>query len=278
MTASPTDAVDRREAEHEAVHEAVQRLGPWFHNLHLPSGVQTAPAHVLGDFPLVKWRQVSHLVPEDLTGWTVLDIGCNAGFYSFEFARRGAQVQAVDVDPHYLAQAEWAAAQFGLQERITFRQLSVYELAHERTSYDLVWFLGVLYHLRHPLLALDIVRRLVRRRLVLQTLTMPGRAVLDMPADVDLMEREIMQRDGWPLMAFIERRLADDPTNWWAPNHAAVLGMLRSCGFRVLDTPAHEFYVCEPDATEDSWYRDAREMELRTATSCMPRESIDRPS
>src|SRR5207248_1514672 len=80
----------------------IASLAPWFHNLHLPNGTQTAPEHPLGDFPAVKWRQIAPFIAPDLTGWRALDIGCNAGFYSFELARRGAEVTALDIDPHYL--------------------------------------------------------------------------------------------------------------------------------------------------------------------------------
>ena len=67
----------------------IAALGPWFHNLHLPDGTQTVPDHFLGDFPTFKWEQIRDYLPADLAGWTALDIGCNAGFYSFELARRG---------------------------------------------------------------------------------------------------------------------------------------------------------------------------------------------
>lgn len=70
----------------------IERLAPWFHNLHLPDGTQTAPHHPLGDFPKFKWQQISPHVPVDLHGRQVLDIGCNAGYYSLELAKRGAQV------------------------------------------------------------------------------------------------------------------------------------------------------------------------------------------
>jgi tRNA (mo5U34)-methyltransferase len=182
----------------------IASLAPWFHNLHLPDGAQTAPGHPLGDFPAVKWRQIAPFIAPDLKGWRVLDVGCNAGFYSFELARRGASVTAIDIDPHYLAQARWAAREFGLQDSIEFKQSSVYALAGARERFDLVWFLGVLYHLRHPLLALDILRRVTRRQMVLQTLRMPGEQTLETPDSVGLFEREWLTRPGWPRMAFIE--------------------------------------------------------------------------
>lgn len=224
----------------------IAALGPWFHNLHLPGGIQTAPDHPLGDFPAFKWREIAPHLPRDLSGWRVLDIGCNAGFYSFELAARGARVTAIDVDPHYLRQARWAAAQLGMSARIEWRQMQIYDLVREPRGYDLVWFMGVLYHLRHPLLALDIVRRVTRRLLVLQTLTMPGEEVAEVPEEIGLDERGRMRAPGWPLMAFIEKRLRDDPTNWWAPNHACVEAMLRASGFRLRGRIADECYLCEP--------------------------------
>jgi tRNA (mo5U34)-methyltransferase len=192
----------------------------------------------------------------------VLDIGCNAGFYSFELARRGAQVTAIDIDPHYLQQAHWAARRFGLQQRIEFRRASVYSLAGSGEKFDIVWFLGVLYHLRHPLLALDILRTVTHRQLVLQTLTMPGEAVLPVPTTIELHDREPLTRPGWPWMAFIEHELADDPTNWWAPNHACVEAMVRSAGFRISARPGHEIYLAEPDSTQSTVTRGLRESEL----------------
>jgi tRNA (mo5U34)-methyltransferase len=248
-----------------ALAEDIAALGPWFHNLHLPDGTQTAPNHFLGgDFPSFKWEQIRDHLPADLSGWTALDIGCNAGFYSFELARRGATVTGIDHDPHYLRQARWAAGQLGLEGRVRFQEKQVYDLAASPERYDLVLFMGVLYHLRYPLLGLDIVARKVGRRLIFQTLTMPGEEVAATPADLPIDEREPMTAPGWPKMAFIEHRLANDPTNWWAPNHAGVEAMLRSAGLRVLERPGHEIYVCEPGEPREelAWI----ESELRAAT------------
>jgi tRNA (mo5U34)-methyltransferase len=193
----------------------------------------------------------------------VLDVGCNAGFYSFELARRGASVTGIDIDPHYLEQARWGAQQFGLQHRIELRQASVYELAAGRERFDLVWFLGVLYHLRHPLLALDILRGITVRQMVLQTMTMPGEKVHQPSDSIELGERALMTGPGWPKMAFIERSLEDDPTNWWAPNHACVEALARSAGFTVVARPGHEIYICEPDPHESPLGSDLRESELQ---------------
>src|SRR4051812_41826834 len=135
----------------------VETLGPWFHNLHLPDGTQTCPDHWLGDFPTFKWRELAPRLPENLDGWTCLDIGCNAGFYSFELAKRGASVLGIDLDDRYLQQAKWACGKFDLEDRVRFEKLQVYDLARREEAFDLVLFMGVFYHLRYPLLGLDIV-------------------------------------------------------------------------------------------------------------------------
>jgi tRNA (mo5U34)-methyltransferase len=228
-------------------------LGPWFHNLHLPDGTQTCPDHWLGDFPAFKWTQLAAHVPEDLSGWSCLDIGCNAGFYTFELARRGATVLGIDLDDRYLRQARWARGQFGFDdERVRFERMQVYDLARHDERFDLVLFMGVLYHLRYPMLGLDVVCQKVRRRMVFQTLTMPGEAVMAETDGFNFDTRDAMADPGWPKMAFIEHAFAGDPTNWWAPSHACVEAMLRSAGMRVVARPGHEIYLCEPDPANPS--------------------------
>jgi tRNA (mo5U34)-methyltransferase len=247
----------------------IAELGPWFHNLHLPDGRQTAPGHRLGDFPSFKWRAIAPYFPERMEGTRVLDIGCNAGFYSIEFARRGARVTAIDVDDHYLAQARWAAMRFDVEDRIEFRNMQVYELARLEQRWDVVLFLGVFYHLRYPLLGLDVVSRCVGRTLVFQSLTMPGPTrAAPTPLDAALEDRECLAEERWPKMAFIENKLAGDPTNWWAPNPACVAAMLRSAGFRVVREPAHEIYWCEPDPDGVSNMWTWNEEEYRAAVNC----------
>jgi tRNA (mo5U34)-methyltransferase len=234
------------------LQQEIDRLAPWFHNLHLPDGTQTVPNHALGDFPANKWRVLEPHIPADLTGWRVLDIGCNSGFYSFKLAERGAEVLGIDSDSHYLAQAHWAAEQFGFGERVQFRQMQVYDLAHIQDEFDLVLFMGVFYHLRYPMLGLDIVAQKTRRLMVFQSLRLPGMEVADDPGDYDLLDRTPLMREGVPRMVFIEHRLANDPTNWWVPNHAGIEAMLRAAGMQIAARLGHEMYVCAPDPEHPS--------------------------
>jgi tRNA (mo5U34)-methyltransferase len=250
----------------QRLHQEIEDLGPWFHNLHLPGGLETAPDHPLGDFPLFKWRQIEPHLPAELAGWRVLDIGCNAGFYTFELARRGAQVMGIDVNLRYLKQAQWAAARFDLGDRVEFRHLQVYDLLHVGETFDLVLFMGVFYHLRYPLLGLDIVSSKVRHLMLFQTLTMPGEEVYPDTYNGTLVERDALLEPGWPKMAFLEHHFCGDPTNWWVANHAGVEAMLRSSGMRVLGRPAHEIYLCEPDLEHPSCVTTWNEAELRSAT------------
>lgn len=252
-------------AQGDETAKQISDLSPWFHNLHLPTGHQTAPDHPLGDFPRFKWDVLDPHIPTNLEGWHALDIGCNAGFYSFELARRGAEVLAIDLDEHYLDQARWASDLFGLRDRVRFERMQVYDLIDIPDRFDLVLFMGVLYHLRYPLLALDIVADKTDRFLVLQTLTMPGEEVASVPRDIPINERTSMLDKGWPKMAFIEQSLAGDPTNWWAPNHACIEAMLRSSGFTVTARPGHEIYLCEASATQRDVQR-ANRAEMRVAT------------
>jgi tRNA (mo5U34)-methyltransferase len=231
----------------DATLARIAELAPWFHNLHLPSGHQTAPDHPLGDFPAFKWRKIAPYVGQHLHGLRALDIGCNAGYYSFELAARGARVVAVDSDEHYLEQARWAAEQLDPGGLVEFKRMQVYELAEIEISFDLVLFLGVIYHLRYPQLALDLVAELVGSRMILQTMTMPGTAPTETPADIGIDERSRLTAPGWPRAAFVEHALAGDATNWWVPDDACIRSMVRSAGLSIVATPAEEIYVCKPE-------------------------------
>src|SRR5881275_2142375 len=103
-------------------------LGPWFHNINL-GGTWTAPDHFLGDYPGAKFRRFAPQLPRDLGGKSVLDIGCNAGFYSIEMKRRGAgRVLGIDSDERYLTQARLASEVLDFDD-IQFEKLDVYDVA-----------------------------------------------------------------------------------------------------------------------------------------------------
>jgi tRNA (mo5U34)-methyltransferase len=191
----------------------------WYHTIDLGGGVVTRG---IDDSPL---RLARVQLPESLQGKTVLDVGAWDGFFSFECERRGAsRVVAAD---HFSwhgtgwgTKAGFTLARETLGSRVQDVDVDVMDLSPERIgTFDVVLFLGVLYHLRHPFLALERVASVTREYLILETV-------------VDLVGI------GRPAMAFYPgRELNNDPTNWWGPNPAAVKGMLENLGFRDVIVP-----------------------------------------
>lgn len=227
----------------EIIKKKAGELGPWFQNFDL-MGVKTAPEHFLGDYPAVKWRKFSHALPADLSGMSVLDIGCNAGFYSIEMKKRGAErVLGIDTDDDYLKQARFASKVLGFE--VEYRRLSVYDVKDLGLRFDLVLFMGVIYHLRHPLLALDLIHEHASKGLlVFQSMLRGGDGAEDTEDDYPFSERAVFDRPAFPKLHFIEKSYSADATNWWLPNRACVEAMLRSSGFDILSNPEKEVFIC----------------------------------
>jgi tRNA (mo5U34)-methyltransferase len=253
-THSQPAAIDQK-----VLSRQIGELGEWFHNLDL-HGVATAPNHFLGDFPNIKWKHIAGAIPDDLSGATVLDIGCNGGFYSIQAKRRGAErVLGIDIDDRYLNQARFAATTLGLE--IEFEKRSVYEVDTLPDKFDYVFFMGVLYHLRYPLFALDKVVKKVGGRLVFQTMIRGSEEVRQWKENYHFWNKEIFASPEFPCMYFIEHQYANDPTNWWIPNRAAAEGMLRSTGLEIVDHPEPETWICAPtNVTRNGQY--VHELEL----------------
>jgi tRNA (mo5U34)-methyltransferase len=243
------NVTDSHQRDARAAHDdhdiarRVSELGDWFHNIDL-GGIQTAPHHFLGDYPAVKWRRFAHAIPADLRGKTVLDIGCNAGFHSIEMKRRGAdRVVGIDSDERYLAQARLAAEVLGVE--LELHRLSVYDVASLGQRFDLVLFMGVLYHLRHPLLALDLLHEhVVGDVLVFQSMLRGSVEVAPLADDYPFSDEQIFHLPGYPRLHFVEHSYSHDDTNWWIPNRAGAEAMLRSAGFAIAQHPAPEVYIC----------------------------------
>jgi tRNA (mo5U34)-methyltransferase len=181
----------------------------WWHSIDLGNGRVTPGAHKLEE---LQENFALFDLPQDLTGKRVLDIGCWDGFYSFEAERRGAHVVAVDC---------WRPEKFfiahqALNSRVQFHELSVYEVTKERLgSFDIVFFLGVLYHLRHPLLALERVCEVTRGLALIES------HVIDNARST-----------AYPNMEFYELdELGGQYDNWWGPNSECLTRMTRAAGF-----------------------------------------------
>ena len=177
----------------------------------------------------------------------MLDIGCNGGFYAMEMKRRGAERVVGDRlrRPDYLAQARFAAEVTG--SRSSSAQLSVYDVAQLGERFDLVLFMGVLYHLRHPLLALDLIHEHVAGDLLVfqshAARQRRGRAPL--AEDYPFWDARAVRRAGLSRSSTSSSSATPATrTNWWIPNRACVEAMLRSAGFDIVGHPEDEVYVC----------------------------------
>ncbi len=187
----------------------------WFHRINLGNGI-TTPG--IDDSP-TKLSQVR--LPADLSGKSVLDIGAWDGFFSFEAERRGARrVVALDggvwrVDS--IGKAGFEFARKVLDSKVEDAEMEVSEISVERLGhFDLVLFLGVLYHLPDPVTSFMKVASVAAQDIIVET-------------HVDMIEHKV------PAMAFYPHdECANDPSNWCGPNQAAVEGMLRMAGFKTI--------------------------------------------
>ncbi len=211
MKALPMDNQARRKDidQYTATSKAEMLAGSWWHSIDLGDGYVTRGVHTAEELN-ENFRRFN--LAADLSGQRLLDIGCWDGFYSFEAERRGAEVFAIDCwTPENFLKAKQA-----LDSRVEFEELSVHEISRERVgAFDIVLFLGVLYHLKHPLLALEQICEVTRNFAIVET------HVLD-----DFVE---LPR---PVMEFYELdELGGQYDNWWGPNVECLLRMLRTAGF-----------------------------------------------
>ena len=230
------------ESERQAIAAKIDELAPWFHNYEIASGVWTnASDRFPGiEYPLNRWRLIEPLLP-DVRGKSCLDVGCSSGFFSLKLKELGAAyVLGVDSEqqPKGIEQAKFAAKTLGLD--VDFRLLSAYGLATLDTKFDVILFMGVFYHLRHPLVALEAARSVCTGTMIFQTITTEHqRQVPELDAQVTRdvqLHSSTMADERFPAMRFIEGTLDGDTTCYFIPNVQAVHAMLRSCGFRPDET------------------------------------------
>ena len=239
-----------RATRHKLI-EQVEALGPWFHNYEIADGVWTNPegGGPGVDYPAWRWGTMTGLMP-DVKGKKCLDVGCSSGFFSLKLKELGAAT-VVGVDdgeqPKAIEQARFAASQMGFD--IRFEKLSIYELDKLKDSFDVVLCLGVFYHLRHPMLALEQLRAVCRGSLILQTVTTKHEKKAsefkpETLANLDLRS-PVLDQVNFPTIRFIEGDIRGDTTCWFLPNVEAVLAMLRSSGFSIEEAvfPDHTIFV-----------------------------------
>ena len=219
----------------DEVRERIAAVPHWYHPIEVRPGIVTPGPN---GAPVVLEALG---LPEDCRGMRVLDLGTRDGFYAFELERRGAEVLAVD----YVAASNsgFGVAAELLGSKVTYLQRNLYDLrAAGLGTFDLVLFLGLLYHLPDPLGALRVVRDLSRQRMCLETL------VLDLGGEADEL----------PLMRFFSgSSWAGDPTNYWGPNVRCVEEMLGETEFaarRVVPIGDRCVFDCEAISRPEAAY------------------------
>ena len=197
------------------IQARVAALG-WFHDWEIVPGVRTNG--------MSSMERVCYFpIPEDLTGKRILDVGCADGFFTFLAESRGAQVVAVDAWPR----ESFFLAHEILHSKAEFHHASVYDLrAEDLGFFDLVFFFGVYYHLKNPILALERIASVTRGWALIES-------EIALPSSLPKVVLEPgLQEDERALGYFIEHdELNNDPTNWWIPNVPCLLQTIRAAGF-----------------------------------------------
>jgi tRNA (mo5U34)-methyltransferase len=157
-------------------------------------------------------------------------------------------VLGIDIDDRYLKQARFAAATLGYA--IEFQKCSVYDADQIPGRFDFVLFMGVFYHLRYPLFALDRLVKKVGGQLVFQTMLRGSDTACSYNDDYHFWNGKIFRDPSFPCMYFIENKYAGDQTNWWIPNKSAAEAMLRSAGLEIVSNPESETWICEPRSVQ----------------------------
>lgn len=236
MSEAPTSRKDRA-----ALEVAVRALDPWFHDIDLGDGLRTKHAPCADepvDHPRPTWELVRPELPPQLRGLDVLDVGCNAGFYSLELKKLGARrVLGVDAQRREVAQARLATEALGLD--VSFARRSVYDLSVAvEGRFDLVLALGLLYHCRHPVLALERLAEVTRGTLLVESAVAPeGWAQAPPSYLIGGLPRRLVP-------AYYIENDADAKEavfNWFLPTASCLASLLRAVGFsRVREAPAGE--------------------------------------
>ena len=208
------------------LRQKIQSVRVWYHKIPLGHNVVT-PGVCDASLTL---RMLD--LPHDCRGKRVLDLGTRDGYFAFELERRGAQVLAVDYVP--AEQTGFKVVSEVLGSKVDYLQENIYSLTPEKIgTFDIVLFLGLLYHLPDPVQALNIVRRLCRDRMCLETHAIDNTLLLPDGSYVPLAQLSPMLSQ-IPLMQFYPgRALSNDPTNYWGPNLKCLEAMLEECNFAV---------------------------------------------
>lgn len=245
----------------EEIRAGIERLRPWFHCIELRAGIKTKfetygsePA----DHPQGTWEKIRRCLPADLSGKSVLDVGCNAGFYSVAAKRRNAaRVLGVDAQRHQIRQARFVNRALGLD--LEFAKLSVYDLNPATLGqFDITLALGLIYHCKHLVLALEKLFLVTKELLIIETdIFPPERTPASFAYPVGGLEPTLHP------LAYVENPPAakEATFNWFLPSPAALEALLRNVGFAEVELVSLDNARAVLTCRKDSAYPDSRALE-----------------
>jgi tRNA (mo5U34)-methyltransferase len=219
----------------EEIIAELKKLEPWFHCIDLGGGITTKTESVMGepvDHPHGSWQVIKHCLPGDLSGKSLLDVGCNAGFYCIQAKWRGAaRVLGVDGQRQHIRQALLVRRVLGVD--VEFRRMNVYELdPHALGQFDITLALGLIYHLKHLVLALENLFKVTRQMLIIETAILP-------PEHTPPPFTHPLGEAGMRLHAFA---FVDNPpaakeqvANWFLPSIEGLEALLKNIGFEHVE-------------------------------------------
>jgi tRNA (mo5U34)-methyltransferase len=214
--------------ENMTLAESVSSLPFWYHRIELPGGVVTP-----GCCPIMP---SAYRIPDRLDGLTVLDIGAWDGYWSFEAIKRGAKkVLAIDdfSDSLGIGTTHPAWETFDLcrdaleidPNKCTRREMSVYDLTELEEEFDIVFFFGTFYHLKHPLLAMEQIMQVCRKSLYVES------AILD---DFSAYRGGVgngYRGDQWLMEFYPGSQYGGNASNWFVPTLRCLVEIVASHGF-----------------------------------------------
>jgi tRNA (mo5U34)-methyltransferase len=214
--------------------DGLKLLEPWFHRIDLGAGIFTKTESVMGepiDHPRETWEVIQQCLPADLTGKTLLDVGCNGGFCCVEAKRRGARrVLGVDGQRQHVRQALFVRKVLGLD--LEFRRFSVYDLEPATVGvFDITLALGLVYHLKHLVRALERLYDVTGELLIIETAIIPPEQT---PASFVQSLGEIRQTLHPIFCAENPPEAKEQVYNWFLPSPDALRALLTNTGFEEV--------------------------------------------
>jgi len=206
----------------------------WYHRIYLGNGVYTSDQRMLHEGV---WNSLKAVFPGDLQGASVLDVGCNAGYFALKLKALGAgRVLGLESVENYYRQAQRIRSIWDAD--IEYRMLDVHSMGQIEEKFDIILFLGILYHLKNPFQVLELAGSMCKDALLLETEVIPTdpRNVLHVTMGANEHIEVVPSRGGF--MKFVEgAEINNDNSNWWIPDVEAVFGMLRVAGFKNFSAP-----------------------------------------